>query len=153
VCRKAPVELGRRFGKVPMNLIRFSLISLVLASCLSSCAPAGPPIPEGQYAAKILGDWEGTVGETKETISFSADGKFKSKVRPGGFINSTLGQGTTGTIGGKWTIEGKVVTLKIDSAENVALLNKTTTSTIESFKQYELVIRSSTGETSSFIKT
>jgi hypothetical protein len=64
----------------------------------------------------------------------------------------TLGQGITGTIRGTWTITGNVITLNIDGAENENVLNKTTRSTIERFKQNELVVRSSSGETSTFVK-
>ena len=41
-----------------------------------------------------------------------------------GFISNTLGQGVTGTIRGTWSIQGKVITLTINSAENERLLNK-----------------------------
>jgi hypothetical protein len=135
-----------------MNTIRFNLLALALAVGLSSCAREGAPIPEAQYAATIVGDWTGTVGDTKETISFGADGKFFSNVRPGGFINNTLSQGVTGTIHGTWAIESKVITLNISSAEDATLLDRATTSTIESFRQNELVIRSSQGATSSFVR-
>jgi uncharacterized protein (TIGR03066 family) len=135
-----------------MNMLRFSLLGLIFAFSLSSCAPDGAIIGEAQYAAKIVGDWEGTVGDMKETISFSADGKFTSRVRPLGFISNTLGQGITGTMRGTWTIEGNVITLNIDSAENENVLNKTTTSTIVMLKQNELVVRSSSGETSTFVR-
>ena len=129
-----------------MNMRRFSLLGVIFVLSLPSCAPEGATIEKAQYAAKIVGDWQGTVGDMKETISFSADRKFISQVRPRGFISNTLGQGITGTIRGTWTIEGNVITLNIDSAENENVLNKTTRSTIEMFKQNELVVRSSSGE-------
>ena len=135
-----------------MDMIRFSVLGLMLAFGLSSCAPEGAPIVEAQYAAKMVGDWQGTVGDLKETISFSADGKFVSQVRRRGFISNTLGQGVTGTIRGTWAIEGKVITLNIDSAEDANVSNKTATSTIEMFKQNELVVRSSNSETSTFVR-
>jgi hypothetical protein len=136
-----------------MNVLRFSLLVLLFAVNLSSCAPDGATIGEAQYAAKIVGGWQGTVGDMKETISFSADGKFISQVRPRGFISDTLGQGITGTIRGTWRIEGNVITLNIDGTENENVLNKNSTSTIEMFKQNELVVRSSSGETSTFVRT
>ena len=83
-----------------MNKLRFSLLVLIFAFNLPSCAPDGGTIGAAQYAAKIVGDWQGTVGDMKETISFNADGKFVSQVRPRGFISNTLGQGITGTIRG-----------------------------------------------------
>ena len=136
-----------------MNMLRFSLLVLFSAFSLPSCAPDGGTIGEAQYAAKIVGDWQGTVGDMKETMSFNADGKFVSQVRPRGFISNTLGQGITGTIRGTWTIEGNISSLNIGSAENENVLNKTTTSTINMFKQNELVLRSSSGETSTFVRT
>ena len=129
-----------------------SLLALVFTLNLSSCSPDGATIGEAQYAAKIVGDWQGTVADVNETISFSADGKFMSRARRRGFISNTLGQGITGTIRGTWTISGNVITLNIDSTEDSKLLNKITTSTIESFKQNELVVRSSGGETSTFMR-
>ena len=131
---------------------KISLLALVFVFGLSSCAPDGATVDEAQYAAKIVGDWQGTVADVNETISFSADGRFMSRVRRRGFISNTLGQGITGTIRGTWTIEGNVITLNIDSAENDNVLNKTTTSTIGTFKQNELVVRSSSGETSTFVR-
>ena len=131
---------------------KISLLALVFVFGLSSCAREGAPIQEAQYAETIVGDWIGTVGDTKETISFGADGKFVSKVRPGGFINNTLSQGVTGTIHGTWSIKSKIITLNIGSAEDATLLDRATTSTIESFRQNELVIRSSQGATSSFVR-
>jgi hypothetical protein len=122
-------------GKPYAYLLRLSLLGLILALSLLSCAPdEDATIREAQYAAKIVGDWQGIVGDVRETISFSADGKFTSHVR------------------GTWAIEGNVITLSIDSADMANVLNKTATSTIEMFKQNELTVRSSRGETSTFVR-
>ena len=130
---------------------KISLLVLVFVFGLSSCAPDGATVDEAQYAAKIVGDWQGTVADINETISFSADGRFMSRVRRRGFISNAL-QGTTDTIRGTWTIKGNVISLNIDSAEDANVVNKTATSTIEMFKQNELVVRSSRGETSTFMR-
>jgi hypothetical protein len=130
----------------------FYLLALVLAFGLSCCAPDGGVVDEGQYAAKIVGDWQGTVADDNETISFNGNGRFMCRVRPRGFISNTLGQGVTGTIRGTWTIKGNVITLNIDSAEDANVVNKSTTSTIEMFKQNELLVRSSRGQTSKFMR-
>ena len=94
----------------------------------------------------------GTVGDMKETIAFSANGSFISHLRPQGFISNTLGMGVTGTIGGTWAIKGKSITLSITSAEDERVLNKSTTSTIEAFKPNELIVKSSTDGTSTFVR-
>jgi uncharacterized protein (TIGR03066 family) len=124
---------------------------LVFAFLLMACSPAAP-VAEKDYATKIVGGWQGTVGDTKESITFGSDGKFVTQVRPTGFISNTLGQGVTGTISGTWKIDGKVITLNIDGTEHEHVINRTTTSTIESFKPDELVVKSSNGSTSTFVR-
>jgi hypothetical protein len=136
-----------------MKITRSSLFGVLVACGLStSCSPNVTPVKEAEYSATIVGDWIGTVGDMKESISFRANGSFVSHVRPQGFISNTLGQGVTGTIGGTWTIKGKSITLNITSAENERVLNKSTTSTIESFRPNELVMKSETEGTSTFIR-
>ncbi|HEY2183410.1 MAG TPA: hypothetical protein VGH39_00330 [Xanthobacteraceae bacterium] len=135
-----------------MVMIRRCCLVSLLVLGLAACSSGGAPVPEAEYAAKIVGDWQGTVGDENEAISFSSDGKFVSQVRQRGFISNTLGQGVTGTVRGTWVIEGKTITLKIESAENERVLNKSTTSAIEAFKPNELVVKSDAGGTSTFVR-
>ena len=128
-------------------------LGVVLALGLVGYAPAGAPIEEAQYPARIVGDWQGKVGDMKETITFNADGKFVSEVRPQGFISNTLNQEVTGTIRGTWAIKNKVITLNITSAEDERLLNQAASSTILTFMRNELVVKSARGETSTFLRT
>jgi hypothetical protein len=139
------------YGKI-INMSRLFLFGLLLACVLSSCSPGATPVGEAEYSAKIVGNWQGTVGDKNETISFGADGRFVSQVLPRGFISNTLGQGVTGTIRGTWAITGKSITLKISSAEDERVLNKVTTSTIETFKTNELIVKSDSGDTSTFVR-
>ena len=133
--------------------VRLHWLGVVLALGLVGCAPGGAPIEEAQYPVRIVGDWQGKVGDMKETITFNADGKFVSEVRPQGFISNTLSQGVTGTIRGTWAIKNQVITLNITSAEDERLLNKAASSTIMTIKQNELVVKSARGETSTFLRT
>jgi len=73
-----PFDTARRF------------LLLALAWIFSSDTP-GRPIAEADYSAKIVGNWMGTVGEMKESVTFSSDGTFTSQLRPTGFISNTLG--------------------------------------------------------------
>ena len=136
--------------KHSFNFARIALL-LGLAFVFSSCTPA-KPVAEADYSAKIVGNWMGTVGDTKESIAYSADGSFIAQLRPRGFISNTLGQGVTGTIRGTWAISGKTVTLKISSAEDERVKNSVTSSTILAFNQDQLSIRSDRGETSTFTR-
>ena len=148
-------HLRQLFGAFPKSLpglMLGPLLLVLLVLGLSSCERDGAPIPESQYATNLVGDWQGTVGATKESISFRADGGFTALVRPMGFISNTLDQGTTGTIRGTWTVQGKAITLSIDSAEDERLLDRTTTGRIVTFKQNELVVKSASGETSTFLR-
>ena len=135
-----------------MSGMRLHWLGVVLAFGLLGCAPGGAPIEEAHYPVRIVGDWQGKVGDMKETITFNADGKFVSQMRPLGFISNTLGEGVTGTIRGTWAIKEKVITLSITSAENERLVNKAALSTIVTFKPNELVVKSARGETSTFVR-
>jgi hypothetical protein len=133
------------------GLVRAFLV-LLLATGLSSCERAGTSLAEPQYQAALVGDWQGNVGDDSESISFEADGSFSCQVRSNGFIGTTLGQGTTGAIRGSWTLQGNIITLAIDHASQEQPLNLATTSTIVSFNQNQLVVKSDTGETSTFTR-
>jgi len=99
---------------------------------------------------KIVGRWQGTVGDLKEAMSLDGDGTFVCQLHPMGFIANTLSQGVTGTIRGTWKITGAIITLRITGAENESLRNKIASSTIVTFKEDELVLKSGGGETSPF---
>jgi hypothetical protein len=131
--------------------MRWTLV-LLLALGLASCERVGAPVAESQYSSMLVGDWQGTVGDEAETISYRADGGFSARVLPTGFISSTLGQGVSGTINGTWALQGRVITLTITSAENEQLQNTSTTSTIMQFSANELLVESASGETSSFVR-
>ena len=130
------------------RLLWFALLPL---SDFTACI-RNSPIPEADYKVKLVGDWLGTVGDTKETVSFTADGNFVAQVRAAGFISNTLSQGTTGTIRGTWHVAGKIITMRVTSADNENVRNKETSSTIVTFSQNELVVRSVSGETSTFMR-
>jgi len=132
------------------NFVRLALF-LALAFGVSSCTPA-KSVAEADYAAKVVGNWLGTVGNMKESITFSGGGSFIAQLRPQGFISNTLSQGVTGTIRGTWAINGKTITLKITSAEDERVNNSVTSSTILAFNQDELSMKSNRGETSTFTR-
>ncbi len=132
------------------NFVRLGLL-LALALGVSSCTPA-KPVAETDYSAKIVGNWLGTVGTMKESITFIGGGSFIAQLRPQGFISNTLSQGVTGTIRGTWAINGKTITLKITSAEDERVNNSVTSSTILAFNQDELSMKSDRGETSTFTR-
>jgi hypothetical protein len=132
------------------NFVRLVLL-LALALGVSSCKRPRP-VAEADYSAKIVGNWLGTVGNNKESITFSEGGSFIAQLRPQGFISNTLSQGVTGTIRGTWAINGKTITLKITSAEDERVNNSVTSSTILAFNQDELSMKSDRGETSTFTR-
>jgi hypothetical protein len=153
-CRESGSSMTRRLVSCgPLasvaDAMRAILSGILLASLLS-CSPAGTPVPQADYATRIVGGWQGTVGDISETITFNADGKFVSEVRPRGFISNTLGQGITGTVRGSWQISGNAITLSVTSAQDARLGDTATKSTIEKFEPNELVVRSDRGETSTF---
>ena len=123
---------------------------LVVGFCTASCGQHSRLIPESEYSTKIVGRWEGTVGDSKENMSLNGDGTFVCELHRTGFIARTFSPGVTGTIRGTWKITGAVITLRVTSAEKENLRNRITSSTIEAFKGDELVLKSDRGETSPF---
>ena len=61
------------------NFVRLGLL-LALALGVSSCTPA-KPVAEADYSAKIVGNWLGTVGNMKESMTFTGDGSFVARRR------------------------------------------------------------------------
>ena len=123
---------------------------VVLGFCVASCANDPPPVRQAEYSTKIIGIWQGTVGDLKETMSIDGDGTFVCQLHPRGFIANTLSQGVSGTIRGTWKITGTMITLRITSAENEQLKNKIASSTIVALREDRLVLKSDRGETSPF---
>jgi len=122
----------------------------VLGFCLASCANNSSTVPEAEYSTEIVGRWQGTVGDLKETMSIDADGTFVCQLYPTGFIANTLSQGVKGTVRGTWEITGAMITLKITGAKKERLENRMAASTIVAFKKNELVLKSDRGGTSPF---
>lgn len=134
----------------PLARVANAIRMVALLSFLLSCSSSGTPVPLADYATRIVGGWQGTVAGVSETITFNADGKFVSEVRPRGFISNTLGQGVTGTVRGTWQISGNAITLKVSSAQDARLADIATRSTIEKFEPDEIVLKSEKGDTSTF---
>ena len=118
--------------------------------CLMSCSHNSPTVPEAEYSTKVVGNWQGTVGRQKETMSINGDGTFVCRVQPMGFLARTLFQKMPRTVYGTWKITGAVITLTITGAENESLRKRITPSKIMAFKTDELVLKSDGGETSPF---
>jgi len=125
---------------------------VTLALGVSSCRPL-KPVAESEYAAKIMGNWIGDVGHMSESMTLNGDGSFIARLRPQGFISNTLSQGATGTIRGTWNIKGKTITLRITSAEDERVKDRVTSSTILTFNQDELSLKSDRDEISTFSRS
>jgi hypothetical protein len=123
---------------------------IVLGFCVGSCENNSSTVPEADYSTKIVGRWQGTVGESKELMSINADGTFVCQLYPTGFIANTLSQGVLGTVRGTWKISGAMITLQITGEKKEHLENKIAVSTIVAFKKDEIVLRSDGGGTSPF---
>jgi hypothetical protein len=141
---------GRQSPAPTAAAIQRLWLGLLLCGLLVACSQDTAPVVAADYAAKIVGGWEGTVGDDSETIRFDSDGKFVSEVRPRGFISNTLGQGVTGTVRGTWQIKGNAITLNVANAQDARVANTLTTSTIEKFEPNEIIVKSSRGDTSTF---
>lgn len=123
---------------------------IILGFCLATCTKNLTPIPKEQYSTKIIGSWQGTVGDSKEIMSINKDGTFVCKVHSTGFIANTLSQSLPGSISGTWKITGEMITLKITGAKNEQVENRIASSIIMGFKEDELILKSDHAGTSTF---
>ena len=126
------------------------MVGIVFTCSITSCTNNSVAIPETEYAAKIIGQWVGTVGDLKESMTLNNDSTFVCHVYPDGFIANTLSQGVEGELNGKWNIKGSTITLHITGEVNENFENKIAVSTIISLKENELVLKSDRGASSSF---
>jgi hypothetical protein len=127
------------------------IAAVILGVSLAACANNSSPVPEAAYSTKIVGRWQGTVGDLKETMSINGDGTFVCQLHPAGFIANMLYPVAPGTISGTWKITREIITLRISGAKNERLANKIASSTIVAFNENELVLRSD-GKSSSFLR-
>jgi hypothetical protein len=119
---------------------------------MASCANNSSSIPEAEYSTEIVGLWQGTVGDLKETMSIRADSTFVCQLRHTGFLANTLSQGETGMVRGTWKISGATITLKITGSKNEDLRNRIASSDIVTFNEDELELKSDRGKTSAFLR-
>jgi hypothetical protein len=138
------------FMKSNCTLWAKAIATALLGFCLASCTNKSPTVPAAEYSTTIVGHWQGTVGNVKETMSINGDGTFVCQIRPLGFLANTLSQSRPGKISGTWNITGAIIRLKITSEKHEHLGDWITSSTIESFKADELILKSDRGETSPF---
>jgi uncharacterized protein (TIGR03066 family) len=126
------------------------MVAVVLMACLTACAKPAPPIAESDYATKIVGLWQGTVGPSKETMSLDKNGTFVCQIQPTGIHFHYDFPDEGGSIRGTWKLTGTAITLDITGETNEHLENKSASSTIVSFKEDEIVLKSNRGDTSAF---
>jgi hypothetical protein len=135
------------------NIIKqFALVCLFTGYVLSGCNSSSDnlPVSESEYSTKIIGSWEGTVGELKEVMILKSDCTFVCHVRSIGFIANTLSQSIPGTIYGKWLIKDSKINMEITGEKNERVENDNTSSLIVAFNQNRLVLKSSGGDSSVF---
>jgi hypothetical protein len=61
----------RRIARLKTNCAVWprAIAVIVLGASLAACANNSSPVSEAAYSTKIVGRWQGTVGDLKETMS------------------------------------------------------------------------------------
>jgi hypothetical protein len=129
-----------------------ALAVIALVASLVACTNDSRPVSAADFSSAVVGRWQGTVGDSRETMSLKSDGTFVCQLNQTGFIANMLYPVVPGTVSGTWSITGNVMMLKITGEKNERLVNKTASSVIVSFNENELVLKSNRGETSSFVR-
>ena len=122
----------------------------LLVSWAAGCARDSGPVPQSDYSRQIVGRWQGTVGDSRETMSLARDGAFVCHLQPTGFIANTLSQRVVGVVRGTWSLSGNVIALRVISADRELPTNALTSSTIVAFKDDELSLKSDRGDSATF---
>jgi len=133
-----------------MKMMKIVFTAAILGLCLVSCTNNIQTISKADYPTKIVGTWKGTVGNLKETMSIKGDGTFVCRLHLGGFISNMIYPTVPGMIYGTWKINDAIIALSITGAQNENLRSSVALSTIVSFKEGELELKSDRGETSLF---
>ena len=133
-----------------MKMMKIVFTAAILGLCLVSCTNNILTVSKADYSKKIVGTWKGTVGNLKETMSIKGDGSFVCRLHPGGFLANMIDPTVPGTINGTWKINDAIITLRITGDKNENLRSNVASSTIVSFKEGELELKSDRGETSIF---
>src|ERR1700677_2055024 len=129
-----------------------ALAVVALGASLAACANDSRPVSGADFSTAVVGRWQGTVGDSRETMSIKSDGTFICRLNQTGFIANMLYPVAPGTVSGTWVITGNVMTLMITGENNERLVNKTASSVIVSFKENDLVLKSAREERSSFVR-
>lgn len=129
-----------------------ALAVFALGASLAACANNSRPVSEADFSTAVVGRWQGTVGDSRETMSIKSDGTFICRLNQTGFIANMLYPVVPGTVSGTWIITGNVMTLMITGEKNERLANKTASSVIVSFNENEIVLKSNRNEQSSFVR-
>jgi len=125
------------------------LLFIALVFCLTACGN-NTTVQKADYATEIVGSWQGVVGELNETMTLKSDGTFVCKLQPTGFLATTFREKTSGTIYGNWTIKGDDIQLQVTGEKNEQVKNRSTSSTITTFKENSLTLKSDGGEITTF---
>lgn len=133
----------------PRIIVFVAALSLSV-SYAAGCARDSGQVPQSDYSRQLLGSWQGTVGNSRETMSLARDGAFSCRLQPTGFIANTLSQRMVGAIRGTWSVSGNVITLRITSADHALPSNALTSSTILALTNDELSLKSDRGDRSTF---
>ncbi len=134
------------------TIIRFAFFCSFAGCIFSACNFSSDNliVSESDYSAKIIGTWEGTVGDLKEVMVIKSDCTFVCRVRPLGFIANTLSQSLPGTIYGKWLLKGAKIDMEITGEKNERVENSLTSSLIVGFRENSLILKSSGGDSTVF---
>jgi len=125
------------------------ILLITFVGCLTSCKNDSL-VKKEDYATKIVGTWNGIVGDLNETMTLKGDGTFDCKLQPTGFLATTFHEKSSGSIYGNWTIKGDKINLQVRGEKNEQVKNRSTSSTIMDFKEHRLSLKSDGGETTTF---
>ncbi len=81
--------------KMYLRILIKIIAIIIVGFWFAGCKDNSKIVPEVEYATKILGHWQGTVGSSKETMYLNPGNAFVCEIRLMGFVANTLSQSRT----------------------------------------------------------
>lgn len=133
---------------IKSHILFLSFAIFILGGCKFSSDNS--TVEESDYSTKIIGSWEGTVGEVREVMVLKPDSTFVCHLHSIGFIANTLSQSLPGTINGKWYLKDSKIYMQITGEKNENVVNTNVSSLIVGFKQNSMLLKSGVGDSALF---
>ena len=133
------------------NRIYIGRLVVVLALLVITVA-CEPTTQESIDTVHISGRWELVTGDETEWFDISPGGGFSATIRSNGFLATTLSQGETITLNGRWELAGNTLTFHIEKSRDKVLIGQVHRYEVKSLTNRNMVTVDAAGRQQTLMK-